>query len=158
VVKDVKRQVRPLRDGDHLFFINLPVLSYYAIPSIEQELGYRDLRGHVLVFSPDLIRMESPSAVEFLDRHRLRVRAPADKRYLAGTTGTMLLGVMGIDKNLKQGQQLDGGLFTVTITDMDPEGVRELLFTFREPVDSPNYHFYLGSPQFMAYELPVPRE
>jgi hypothetical protein len=43
-------------------------------------------------------------------------------------------------------------LFTATITDMDEQGVRELLFEFREVVDSPNYHFYLGSPQFMAYQ------
>lgn len=155
VVRDVKRQVKPLRDGDHLFFINLPVLAYYAIPSIEQELGYRNLRGHVLVFSPDLIRMESPGTVEVLDRHTLRVHAPESKRYLAGTTGTMLLGVMGIDGNLKPGQQMDAGLFTVTIGDMDGQGVRDLLFKFREPIDSPNYHFYFGSPQFMAYELDV---
>ncbi|HPU28156.1 MAG TPA: hypothetical protein PK458_18415 [Phycisphaerae bacterium] len=156
VVREVKRQVKPLRDGDHLFFINLPVLAYYVVPAIEQELGYRDLKGHVLVFSPDLIRMESPGEVEVLDRHRLRIRAPADKPYLAGTTGTMLLGVMGIDRNLRQGQQIDAGLFTVTLTKMDDEGVRELLYEFREPLDSPNYHFYLGSPQFMAYELIFP--
>jgi hypothetical protein len=67
----------------------------------------------------------------------------------------MLLGVMGIDGNLKPGQQMDAGLFTVTIGDMDGQGVRDLLFKFREPIDSPNYHFYFGSPQFMAYELDV---
>jgi hypothetical protein len=157
VVREVKRQARPLRDGDHLFFINLPVLAYYAVPAIEQELGLRNLEGHVLVFSPDLIRMESPSEVQVVDRHRLRIRAAADKPYLAGTTGTMLLGVMGIDRNLHQGQQIDAGLFTVTITEMDAQGVRELLYEFRQPLDSPNYHFYLGSPQFMAYELTFQR-
>lgn len=153
LVREVKRQVRPLHEGDHLFFINLPVLAYYAVPAIKQELNYRDLKGHVLVFSPDLIRMESPSQVEVLDRYRLRVRAPEGKPYLAGTTGTMLLGVMGIDRSLREGQQFDAGLFTATITDMHDGGVRELLFEFNEPMDSPNYHFYLGSPQFMAYEL-----
>ncbi len=45
------------------------------------------------------------------------------------------------------------GEFTVTITDVDSSGVREMLFEFRKPLDSADYHFYLGSPQFMAYEL-----
>lgn len=153
LVRDVLRQNRPLRDGDHLFFINMPVLAYYAIPAIQQELGYKNLRGHVLVFSPDLIRMELPSSVDVIDKHRLRVRAPEDKRYLSGVTGTMLLGVMGIDRNLKKGQEFDAGEFTVTISDLDAGGVREMLFEFRKPIDSPDYHFYLGSPQFMAYEL-----
>jgi hypothetical protein len=153
LVREVLRQDRPLRDGDHLFFINMPVLAYYAIPAIQQELGYKNLRGHVLVFSPDLIRMESPSSIDVIDKHRLRVRASEDKRYLSGATGTMLLGVMGIDSNLKEGQVFDAGEFTVTITDLDAAGVREMLFEFSKPLDSPEYHFYLGSPRFMAYEL-----
>ncbi|MBI4581336.1 MAG: hypothetical protein HY718_16665, partial [Planctomycetes bacterium] len=133
LVRDVLRQNRPLRDGDHLFFINLPVLAYYAVPAIEYELGYRDLHGHVLVFSPDLICMESPGTVEVLDRHRFRVRAPDGKPYLSGVTGSMLLGVMGIDPHLKPGQIFDTKLFTVTIGELDKGGVRELLFEFREP-------------------------
>lgn len=153
LVREVLRQDRPLRDGDHLFFINMPMLAYYAIPAIQQELGYHKLQGHVLVFSPDLMRMESPAQVEVLDTHRLRIRAPEDKRYLSDVTGTMLLGVMGIDPDLKQGQTYDAGEFRVTLADVDAGGVREMLFEFAKPLDSPDYHFYLGSPQFMAYEL-----
>jgi hypothetical protein len=152
-VRDVRRNTRQLRDGDHLFFINLPMLAYYAIPAIEQELGFHDLHGHVLVFAPDLMCAEAPTRVEALDRHRLRVIAPAGKRYLSGVTGNMLLGVMGIDARLPQGQVIDAGLFTVTVVARDAQGVQELLFTFRKPMDSPGYHIYLGSPQFMAVEL-----
>jgi hypothetical protein len=158
VVRDVLRQDRPLRDGDHLFFINLPVLAYYAVPAIEEELNYRSLRGHVLVFSPDLVYMESPSTVEVVDRHHLRIRVPEGKRYLSGTTGTMLLGVMGIDAKLTRGQQMDAGEFKATIADLDAGGVKELLFEFAKPIDSPEYHFYLGSPQFMAREMRFPSE
>jgi hypothetical protein len=61
---------------------------------------------------------------------------------------------MGIDRHLRKGQIFDAGEFKVTITDMDDGGVRELQFTFSRPIDSPNYHFYVSSPQFMAYELP----
>ncbi len=157
VVRDVLRQHRPLRDGDHLFFVNLPVLAYYAIPAIEQELNYRNLKGHVLVFSPDLVYMESPSSVQVLDRHRLRIRAPKDKRYLSGVTGSMLLGVMGMDSRLSRGQVIEAELFSVTIADADAGGVKELLFTFKKPIDSTDYHFYMGSPQFMAYELQFAR-
>lgn len=153
VARDVVQRDRPRAEGEHLFFINLPVLAYYVVPAIEQELGFRDLRGHVLTFAPDLIRMLSPSGVEVLDAHRLRIRCPEGNPYLSGITGSMLLGVMRMEDKIAQGRPIEAAEFTVTPTEVTPDGIHALEYTFRQRLDSPEYHFYFGSPHFMAYPL-----
>ena len=156
-IRDVLECGDPPREGDELFFINMPVLAYYCVPAIRHQLGLRDLRGHVLTFSPDLLGMSSPGEVEVLDRHRLRLRIRGESRYLQGTTGDMLLGAMGMRDDVARGRPVDAGLFTVVPTDVDAHGVRELELVFRAPLDSPHYRFYLGSPKFMAYPLDMSR-
>lgn len=157
VVRDVVAADRPLRPGDHLFFINLPVLAYYVVPAIEEELEIDGLRGHVLTFGTDLIRMHKASSVEVVDAHTLRIRAPEGEPYLAGITGRMLMGVMGMSHVLKQGVPIQAEEFSVTPIEMDGEGIAELEFHFQRPLDERDYHFYLGSPQFMAYPLDMGR-
>ncbi len=156
-IRDVVCCGDPPREGDELFFINMPVLAYYCIPAMRQQLGLRDLRGHVLTFAPDLLGMDVPGEVEVLDRQRLRLRTGGEARYLEGTTGTMLLGVMGMQDAVARGRPIEAGLFTAIPTDIDERGVRELELVFKAPLDSPNYRFYLGSPKFMAYPLDMAR-
>jgi len=160
VIEDVIRRGRPIANGDHLFFINMPVTAYYAVPAIKTELGLDELHGHVLTFAPDLLRMDAPGQLTIEDRHRIRVQSPEHSRYLEGVTGQMLLGVMDLTGLTKEGTPLDAGLFKVTPTEMDDRGIRELLFEFNKPskpIDSPGYHFFYGSPQFAAYPLDVSR-
>lgn len=157
LIDDVIHRGRSIRDGDHLYFINMPVIAYYAIPAIKAQLGLETLYGHVLTFSPYLMRMESPGSVTFADDRRLCVRSPEDARYLQGVTGQMLLGAMDLaDALLVEGQPLDAGAFTVTPTAVDAAGFRELQFTFQEPFDTAGCHFFFGSPDFLAYPLDVP--
>ncbi len=158
LIQDVLRRGRELRDGDHLFFINMPLLAYYAVPAIEMQTGRRNLHGHVLTFSPWLLRMESPGSVEVPDRHTLIVRAPEDAPFFEGVTGRTLLEAMGIRELPAEGVTLqeDGALFGVTARGVTPGGIRAFEFRFKGPLNSPNYHVFYGSPHFLAYPLPIP--
>jgi len=155
LVKDVIQRGRPLHENDHVFFINMPLVAYYAVPAIKAQKGLDNLHGHALTFSPNVASMESPSQVDILDRHTLRVRSPDHERYLADLTGQTMIQAMGFDEPPKQDHPIDAGLFTVTPTEVDERGIRELVFTFGKPLNSPDYHFFLSSPQFMAYPLDV---
>ena len=152
VVRNVLSGVRPVREGDHLFFINLSPLAYYAVPAIEHETGFRQLNGHVLTFAPDMMRMQGASEVSVEGERRLRLRAAPGEGYLSGIMGRMLRGMMSLPE-IEVGRPVDAGHFTVTPLEVGPSGVTEMVFDFPKPLDSPNYHFYLGSPQFMAYSL-----
>ena len=152
MVDQIIRHHRPLKNGDELVFINMPVIAYYIVPALKARLGLNELYGHVLTFSPDLLQT-SPNTLEVLNDHRMRIVSPEDSRYFEGITGQMLRGAMQLSGQIEQGQPLDGGLFTVTPTRIDEDGIRELLFEFKKPLDSPEYHFFFGSPRFIAYPL-----
>ena len=145
----------PLKDDDKLFFINLPVLAYHAVPAIEQATGLENLEGYVLTISPHLLLMDEPCEVRQLDERRLRVSLWRDG-YFSGTLGRQLSAAMD-DPDLSEGKTIRGrhvdGEFSVHIDRAGPEGIRSLTFTFRKPLNSPDSHFYLGSRLFLAYPL-----
>jgi len=153
VVRDVIENGRPLRDGDHLFFINLPMLAYYAIPAIENATGRHDLHGHVLTVSPWLLRMEKPAALKRLDDRTIELTAPPGAEYFGGVAGRTLLAVMGFTDAFRTGDCLSTSLFVVEILEADTDGIRRLRFRFRESVDSPRFHFFFGSPVRWAYPV-----
>lgn len=157
LINDVRERGPELQDGDHLFFINLPLTAYYAIPALKEQTGLKEIHGHTLIFATCLPRMKQPSTVEILDRHRLRVSAPEGEPYLEGITGHALLSAMGLTHLPQQGEIIEADMFTVVPTRVNERGIEELLFTFKQPLDSPNYHFYLGSPWFFAYPLDMER-
>jgi len=156
VVRDVVQTGRPLREGDHLFFINLPMPAYYAIPAIEHRTGVSGLSGHVLTFSPWMLRMTAPASIEWPDEHTLVLTAPAEEGWFAGYGGRTVLAIMGLGPSLRVGDRMPGPLFDATVLDADEGGVRKLRFEFHRPVTAPDYHFYLGSPVRWACEV-VPR-
>ncbi|HOW19285.1 MAG TPA: hypothetical protein PLC79_09630, partial [Phycisphaerae bacterium] len=153
VVRDVIENGRPLRDGDHLFFINLPMLAYYAIPAIENATGLHDLHGHVLTVSPWLLRMEEPAALKRLDDRTIELTAPPGAEYFGGIAGRTLLAVMGFTDAFRTGDRLSASLFDVEIAEADTEGIRRVKFRFREPLDSGRFHFFFGSPVRWAYPV-----
>jgi len=154
VIDDVRRGSRPLRDGDHLFFINMPMVGYYTIPALETMYGLKDLHGHAVTFTPDLLGMPAPGELEVLDERRFRVRCCPGHSYFEGITGNLLLDILKLRGQVETGKTIEAGLFRVTPTEVDENGgIRELIFEFKEPLDSPTYHFYFGSPQFMAREV-----
>jgi len=156
VIDDVCRG-RALASGDHLFFINMPMVAYYTVPALETKFGLGDLHGHALTFSPDLLGMPTVGELEVLDEHRFRVRCGEGHSYFEGITGNMLLDILKLRGKVKQGKPIAAGDFTVTPTEVDEQGIRELVFDFKRPLNSPEYHFYYGSslltPLFLAYPV-----
>lgn len=152
VVAEVIDHGRPLRDGDKLFFINLPLIAYYATPAIEQASGRRNLRGYVLTVSPTLLRMDEPCQVRRLSAKQLSVSLERNG-YFTGAMGGVLKQLLAPAVRLDQGQRIRHELFEVTVARAGPEGVRELIFQFDRPLASPDYHFYLGSRLRLACSL-----
>lgn len=70
-----------------------------------------------------------------------------------GAMGRLTRDLNGGDWTIRQGQRIRYDLFEVTIAQVAPDGVQELIFDFDKPLDSPEYHFYLGSRQRLACEL-----
>ncbi len=152
VIKDVIERGPTLQEGDHLFFINMPLLAYYAIPALETELGIDNLYGHVLTFSPDLSHMAEPGEVEIRGQ-TITVRPPEGRLYFSGIPGATLLQSMGIWPMPKPGDVFKTDPFSVHVREGSAEGLAELEFVFHDPLDAPNHHFFVGSPYFLAYPL-----
>jgi len=153
VLADVRgNDVRPIRDGDHLFLINIPMMAYYVVPAYEQETGLRDLKGHALTFSPNPLIMDQPSRAVAIDEHTLRISIEGDS-YFSGMTGRVALDIMGIDHVPEVGESFDAGLYRVTVERGDENGIEALLFRFTRPLNSPDFHFFFASRERLAYPL-----
>jgi len=152
VIQEVVELTPELRDGDKLFFINISMMAYYAIPAIEQETGARDLRGYVLTFSPELMMMAEPCRVEQIDDRSFSIALERDG-YFHGAMGQVLRDIMGRDAFFKTGERIGSDGFEVIIAQASEHGVRKLIFRFDKPLNSPDYHFYLSSRYRVAYPL-----
>lgn len=144
-----------VREGDRFFFVNLAYPCYYAVVAAENRTGLRDLHGMALTFSTDSFDAGPPVEVTAMDRHRLRLRATGNELFLSGIAGKVLLQMMGFDRMPQEGVGIDSGEFTVTPTSASDKGVREMIFAFREPLDSPRYHFFVGSREQITAPLDV---
>ncbi len=152
VVEEVVTLTPELEDGDRLFFVNLSMMAYYIIPAIEYETGTQDLRGYVLTFSPTLLQMEEPCRVEQVDGYSFTVELERDG-YFYGAMGRVLKDIMGRDDFFQPGERVRSKAFDTVIVEASDQGVRKLLFRFRKPLTSDDYHFYLGSRFRHAYPL-----
>jgi hypothetical protein len=155
LIEDVVERGPELKSGDQLFFINLPPLAFYAVTAIEDQTGVDDLQGHALSFATQLTRMEKASEVEIVDEHTIVLRPPAGELYYEGITGRSMLEAMGFFELPEQGVPIEAGLYTVTPTLVEEDAIGELTYRFKKRIDSPDYHFYLGSPYFLAYPLDI---
>jgi len=152
LIREVVEQTPTIRDGDKLFFINISMMAYYAIPAIEEETGARNLRGYVLTFSPTVLMMEETCHVEQIDDHSFSVRLDRDG-YFCGAMGQVLREAMGRTEFFKPGERIESDEFETTVAECSNRGIRKLIFRFRRPLNSPDYHIYLGSRLWLAYPL-----
>ncbi len=136
----------PPPPGSRLFFINLPIAAIYAPMAMREAWNTPQLEGYTLTFAPDPLMMDRPSIVERVNDHEL-VIATVAPGWFSGLPGKMLVDGMRAGSPLTTGTVVEGEVFTVTVLDGDSRGVRKLRFTFREPLDSPGYYFYVSSPQ-----------
>jgi hypothetical protein len=153
IYADILDHTPPPPRGSHLFFVNFPLTSTMTIYALEEQWGARDLAGHLLTLNPGGLRMERPTRVERVAANELLVEsdppgffvAPAEHLFLDMTAGP---------REFTVGQIVPGELFDTTILAVGADGgVLALKFTFREPLDSPEYYFYVSTPDRPAYRL-----
>jgi hypothetical protein len=156
LVEDVQMFGGELKPGDDLYFVNMPMLAYYAIPALEEATGVRPLHGHVLTFSSGLVNPDEPARLSALDERRLRVKSGSGV-YFAGTAGKTLLEMMKLPVPLPEGEVVSGELFTAHVDRTDESGVRQLTFEFAEPMDRATNHFFITTSQRYAYPVDLRR-
>jgi len=166
----------PQSEATDLFFINLPFANIYAQLHLAEVLDPRSVpdpqtrstvqmgsmpnqvsatdailqanpfRCHVLTYSPGLLRVESPCYLTQLDAYRFKV-AIDGRPYFSGALGRFLIESMRTGGRMRTGETTQGRLFDVEILRADEDGVRELMFTFHEPLASSRYCFYVTTRQ-----------
>ncbi len=144
----------PTRATADVFFINLPFVNVYARnaaldlpPPAESALGRDDLRYHVLTFANDPLRMDQRSHVEQIDDYSLAVSIEG-RPYFSGGMGRFLIEATRSGAVFAQGERCRRPVFSVKIEDADLDGVRRMVFRFREPLNSPRYAFYVATERF----------
>jgi hypothetical protein len=135
-----------------LFFINWPMAGVYAPAAARETWGKHDVEGCVLTFAPSVLRSQQPCAVNAIGPNELLVSMAAPG-YFSGSSGKMLLDLTRRGRPLESGRRISGGEFDALVLDATPAGVTKIKFTFRRPLDSPEYHFYVSSPQRPALPL-----
>ncbi len=151
VVDQVAASRRPIRSGDHLFFLNLPLGAWYVVPAYENEKGLHDLHGHALSLAPGLLPIENRSRLTQLDDHTLRLEA-FGAEYFSGPEGAMTLQMLNLPRTIDTIQTVEADLYTVTL-EPGQNGARAMTFRFRRPLSDPTYHFFYGSAQQLAYAI-----
>ncbi len=151
-VKQVIRFGGQFHPGDSLFFINMPMLGFNAMPAIEEASGVATLHGYALTFAPNFMRVDRPGRVDQVGPNQLRVHLDAPG-YFSGLIGKTILQGIDRDRPFAVGETFTTPQFTVRVTQASDQGVQEFLFTFNRPLADPAYHFFLASPVFDAYPL-----
>ena len=136
------------------FFLNLPFVNIYSQICLTEVWGgaMSDVRCHVLTYSPVLLRMEQPCRLTQLDEHSFSISVEG-RPYFSGLLGRFLIDGLRDGGPFKTGQVIAGEHFDVRILQTDTEGVRELLFTFHQPLASDRYRFYLTTRECGALRL-----
>jgi hypothetical protein len=123
------------------FFIDLPPAAIYATVVLRDVLHAPDLEGWALTFTPHHPLMTPPPCdVERRGPNQLVV-CTTGPGYFSDLCGRMLLDSMRPDSPLRPGTVIPGELFDTTILEADERGVTSLVFTFRRPLDSPDFYF-----------------
>ena len=118
---------RPLRSGDHVFFLNSPQ-NFHVLFAQDR---CRWLTGDEGVQAGFLSDVASPR-IEVMDDHTLRIEATDDALW------TTFVGLMGRSRERPKrvGDVLDAGAFRAQIVGVKGEGVTAVQMRFDQPLDS----------------------
>lgn len=152
IYADIQDNTAQPAPGAHMFFINLPPAGIYAAVAMREAWGVAALDGHILTFSPHPLIMDQSSVVERVSEFEftLQLEPPG---YFSGMSGRMLRDGMRPGAPLDTGTIVRSDLFDVTVLEGSDRGVTSLKFSFHQPLDSPNYYFYVGSPERPAMRI-----
>lgn len=144
VVDEVASDPEGLRDGDTLYFANLPMIAHYVRYALEEYTGRRNLHAVALTWAPRLLGMAGPAELDWLSDRELEIRVAGD-RYFAGPMGALTRQATGRSIPLRPGTALSHGRMQISVSDADDQGISALRFAFPEPPDTGRSHLYWGS-------------
>jgi hypothetical protein len=150
--QDIFMQNPSPRPGDTVFFINQPIINLYAPLPMREHYGFQNLHGWVLTLGDHHIMMRQPSTVEQLNDHDLLLTT-TEPGFFSGVVGQYMLDETRPKNPLMGGSVVHTPHFDVTVLEDNPFGYTRLKFSFKKPLNSPDYHFYFSSPQRTAYLL-----
>ena len=145
IYADIVDNAAPPPPHSKLFFIDLPVAGIYAPVALREAWHENDLQGYVLTFAPQALMMDRRSQVVQLNDHELRISLAAPG-YFSGLAGRMLVDGMRPGHPLTTGTIVPGPEFETTVEAADATGVTQLRFTFHQPLTSPDYAFFISTP------------
>lgn len=146
IYADIEANTPSPRPGGKLFFINLPVAGIYASVAMREAWDIEKLDGYVLTFAPHPLMMDRPCTIERTGERELVISTDSPG-WFSGLSGKMLLDGMRPGRPLAAGDVVPGDVFDTTVLAADECGVTRLKFTFREPLDSGAYAFYVSTPE-----------
>lgn len=143
-----------------LFFINLPICGIYGAVAMRESWGRDDVEGYVLTFAANPLMMQQTSRVTQTGPRELTVEIDGPG-YFSGLSGRMLVDGMRDGRRFVGGERITSAEFDVEIVALAGDGaggsadggVSVLRFTFPRPLDSPDYFFYVSSPERPARRL-----
>lgn len=152
VYSDIRSNTAAPTEPVKLFFLNLPAAGIYAAVAMRESWDLDDVEGYVLTYAPHPLVMDQDSLVEPLNDHEFVVRTAAPG-YFAGLGGQMLRDGMRPGSPLTAGMTVPGDLFDATVLEGGEAGITALKFSFHRPLNSPDYYFFVGSPDRPAARL-----
>ncbi|MEP0848631.1 MAG: hypothetical protein HRF50_17635 [Phycisphaerae bacterium] len=138
--------------GAKLFFIDFPVAGIYGAVALREAWDVADIDGHFLTLAPHPLAVQKPCVIEVLNERDLVVSTPAPG-YFSGHSGRMMLAGMRSGEALRAGATIAGELFDTTILEATDAGVTRLKFTFHQPLSSPEYYFFVSTPDRPAQRI-----
>ncbi len=132
IVSEVVSAPVPIRDGETLYFVNLPIIAPYVRLAIEHESGLRDLRAVVLTWSPRVLGVATPCEIEWTRPATLEARIGRD-RWLAGPLGRTIAQLTGRGRPIEPGRSVHRAGVAVELLSADEAGISGLRFVFDHP-------------------------
>ncbi|UCG33434.1 MAG: hypothetical protein JSU68_02140 [Phycisphaerales bacterium] len=132
LISSVARHRGRIKAGDHLAFVDMPLLACTANATIERELGLEpgSTTMHCLTVRPLSAGPDQAGRLTPVEERALRVEA-AGPAYFSGPEGTALLEVGGWRRMFGEGQRFEPNeLFDVVVLQADRSGVQALRFDF----------------------------
>lgn len=152
VVDEVLSAPVPVRDGDTLYFANLPLIAHYVGPAVEHHGGRSRLRAVVLTWAPRVLGMATPAELTRQDDSTYELRIEGD-RYFAGPIGRLVAEAAGGARPFDPGPVSYKNGLQVKRMEGDDDGIRALRFRFDPPPGSPGVHLFFGSRVRWAYQV-----
>ncbi|MCA9244975.1 MAG: hypothetical protein KDA32_13535 [Phycisphaerales bacterium] len=151
VVDEVLSSPAPVKDGDTLYFANLPMIAHYVKLAVELRAGLRDLRVVGLCWAPRLLGVTGPSELRRLDGDVFEARV-ATHRYFSGPFERLTaLANAQNPLEISEPQRFDG--YSVELLDRDADGFAGIRFTLERPPGADGLHLFWGSKTRWAWQV-----